>query len=52
MAIIDVQLPNSLAKALRLPQKSPIRQQLKVGNDIAHEAYQPGETVIIQAGHC
>jgi hypothetical protein len=30
MAIIDVQLPNSLAKALRLPQKSPRRQQLKV----------------------
>lgn len=30
MALIDIQLPNSLAKALRLPQKSPRRQQLKV----------------------
>ena len=30
MAIIDVQLPNTLAKALRLPQKSPRGQQLKV----------------------
>ncbi len=30
MALIDLQLPNSLAKALRLPQKSPRRQQLKV----------------------
>ncbi len=30
MALIDIQLPTSLAKALRLPQKSPRRQQLKV----------------------
>jgi GH3 auxin-responsive promoter len=30
MALIDVQLPNYIAKALRLPQKSPGRQQLKV----------------------
>lgn len=30
MALIDIQLPGSLAKALRLPQKSPRRQQLKV----------------------
>ena len=30
MALIDIQLPNSLAKALRLPQKSPRRQQRKV----------------------
>jgi hypothetical protein len=30
MALIDVQLPNSLARALRLPKKSPRRQQLKV----------------------
>src|SRR6516162_6553287 len=30
MPLIDVQLPNTLAKALRLPQKSPRRQQLKV----------------------
>jgi hypothetical protein len=30
MALIDVQLPRSIAKALRLPQKSPWRQQLKV----------------------
>ena len=30
MALIDIQLPRSLAKALRLPQKSPRRQQLKV----------------------
>ena len=30
MALIDVQLPRSLAKALRLPKKSPKRQQLKV----------------------
>src|SRR5260221_3019 len=30
MALIDIQLPKSLARALRLPQKSPRRQQLKV----------------------
>ena len=30
MPIIEVKLPNSLARALRLPQKSPKRQQLKV----------------------
>ncbi len=30
MALIEVQLPNSLARALRLPKKSPRRQQLKV----------------------
>ncbi|HVM87371.1 MAG TPA: GH3 auxin-responsive promoter family protein [Puia sp.] len=30
MALIDIQLPNTLAKALRLPQKSPRRQQMKV----------------------
>jgi hypothetical protein len=30
MALIDVQLPNSLSRALRLPKKSPRRQQLKV----------------------
>src|SRR5215472_2893363 len=30
MALIEIQLPKSLAKALRLPQKSPRRQQLKV----------------------
>ena len=30
MAFIDVQLPNSLARALRLPKKSPRRQQIKV----------------------
>jgi hypothetical protein len=30
MALIDVQLPRSIAKALRLPQKSPWRQQVKV----------------------
>jgi GH3 auxin-responsive promoter len=30
MALIDVQLPSSLARALRLPKKSPRRQQLKV----------------------
>src|SRR5215467_11266612 len=30
MALIEVQLPNSLARALRLPKKSPKRQQLKV----------------------
>jgi len=30
MALIDIQLPKSLAKALRLPQKSPRRQQLRV----------------------
>src|SRR5579863_4080315 len=30
MALIDVQLPNSLARALRLPKKSPRRQQIKV----------------------
>lgn len=30
MALIDIQLPNSLARALRLPKKSPRRQQVKV----------------------
>ncbi len=30
MALIDVQLPNSIARALRLPKKSPRRQQIKV----------------------
>jgi hypothetical protein len=30
MALIDVQLPNSLARALRLPKKSPRRQQIKI----------------------
>src|ERR1700749_4641442 len=30
MALIEIQLPKSLAKALRLPQKSPRRQQLRV----------------------
>ncbi|HTQ63652.1 MAG TPA: GH3 auxin-responsive promoter family protein [Puia sp.] len=30
MALIEVQLPKSLARALRLPKKSPQRQQLKV----------------------
>src|SRR4249919_2498732 len=30
MALIDVQLPNSLARALRLPAKSPRRQQIRV----------------------
>src|SRR5882757_1792481 len=30
MALIEIQLPKSLARALRLPQKSPRRQQLKV----------------------
>jgi hypothetical protein len=30
MPIIEVKLPNSLARALRLPQKSPRRQQMKV----------------------
>jgi hypothetical protein len=30
MALIEVQLPKSLARALRLPKKSPKRQQLKV----------------------
>ena len=30
MALIEIQLPKSLAQALRLPQKSPGRQQLKV----------------------
>src|ERR1700754_1696478 len=30
MALIEVQLPNSLARALRLPKKSPRRQQIKV----------------------
>src|ERR1700709_2627084 len=30
MALIDIQLPNSIARALRLPKKSPRRQQIKV----------------------
>ena len=38
MAIIDVQLPASLAKALRLPQKSPLRQQQKVLKKLLRKA--------------
>ena len=30
MAILDIKLPNSILKALRLPQNNPRRQQLKV----------------------
>src|ERR1700689_5085634 len=30
MALIEIQLPSSVSKALRLPQKSPQRQQTKV----------------------
>jgi hypothetical protein len=30
MAIIDIKLPNSILKALRLPQNNPRRQQIKV----------------------
>lgn len=38
MALIEVQLPNSLAKALRLPKKSPKRQQLKVLKKLLRKA--------------
>lgn len=38
MALIDLQLPKSLAKALRLPQKSPRRQQLKVLRKLLRKA--------------
>ena len=30
MALIDISLPRSVAKALRLPAKSPRRQQIRV----------------------
>ncbi|RYZ50934.1 MAG: GH3 auxin-responsive promoter, partial [Sphingobacteriales bacterium] len=30
MALIDLSLPSSIAKALRLPQRSPMRHQVKV----------------------
>jgi GH3 auxin-responsive promoter len=38
MALIEVQLPNSIAKALRLPQKSPKRQQIKVLKKLLRKA--------------
>src|ERR1700733_15327954 len=38
MALIDIQLPKSLARALRLPQKSPRRQQLKVLRKLLRKA--------------
>jgi len=38
MALIEIQLPKSLAKALRLPQKSPRRQQLKVLHKLLKKA--------------
>src|SRR5690349_19708552 len=38
MALIEIQLPNSLARALRLPVKSPRRQQLKVLKKLLRKA--------------
>jgi len=38
MALIEIQLPKSLARALRLPQKSPRRQQLKVLRKLLRKA--------------
>jgi hypothetical protein len=38
MALIEIQLPKSLAKALRLPQKSPGRQQMKVLRKLLRKA--------------
>ena len=38
MALIEVQLPNSIAKALRLPQRSPKRQQIKVLKKLLRKA--------------
>jgi hypothetical protein len=38
MAIFDIQLPNSIAKALRLPQNSPRRQQLRVLKKLLRKA--------------
>jgi hypothetical protein len=38
MAIFDIQLPASIAKALRLPQNSPRRQQLRVLKKLLRKA--------------
>ncbi len=38
MAIFDITLPNSIAKALRLPQNSPKRQQIKVLKKLLRKA--------------
>src|SRR6202012_594380 len=38
MALIEIQFPKSLAKALRLQQKSPRRQQLKVLRKLLRKA--------------
>jgi hypothetical protein len=38
MAILDVQLPGYIARALRLPQKSPGRQQLKILKRLLNKA--------------
>lgn len=38
MAILDIQLPNSILKALRLPQNNPRRQQLKVLKKLLRKA--------------
>lgn len=38
MAIIDIKLPNSIAKALRLPENNPRRQQIKVLKKLLRKA--------------
>ncbi|MBN9296593.1 MAG: GH3 auxin-responsive promoter family protein [Filimonas sp.] len=38
MAIFDIQLPNSIARALRLPQNSPKRQQIRVLKKLLRKA--------------
>ena len=38
MAIIELQLPNSILKALRLPQNNPRRQQIKVLKKLLRKA--------------
>jgi len=38
MALFDISLPRSIAKALRLPKKSPARQQQKVLKKLLQKA--------------
>lgn len=38
MAIIDIKLPNTIAKALRLPENNPRRQQIKVLKKLLRKA--------------
>ena len=38
MAIIDIKLPNTIAKALRLPENNPRRQQINVLKKLLRKA--------------